>query len=122
MMKWFWCFKKTNTDINECCICYEKTSTINLMCKHTICLFCIVKMKKSQCPYCRKNIEKEIPKEINNIIKKNKTIIPLTNIENQWTNNSHGFTGYIYSNPLISNDQEEEIFPNETYIRPNEPY
>jgi len=63
-------------------------------------------MKKSQCPYCRKNLEKEIPKEINNIIKKNKTIIPLTNIENQWT----------------GNDYEEEIFPNETYFRPNEPY
>lgn len=57
--------------MNKCCICYNKKSIINFSCNHFVCIFCIVKMNKLKCPYCRKSLKDDIPIEIKNIISKN---------------------------------------------------
>lgn len=68
-------FHKNYTIETECAICYERTPSVGLPCKHTFCGECTVKFaKKSQnCPLCRstfqevhfcRNIE---PEEFNKI-------------------------------------------------------
>ena len=60
-------FKAENieTDINECCVCYEETKTLT-ECGHPLCYECHSKIKEinngegdeyKQCPICRKNID-----------------------------------------------------------------
>lgn len=45
--------------MNECLICYEKTSSlIFLKCMHSLCTSCLSKLQKSTCPFCRKTIHK----------------------------------------------------------------
>lgn len=43
----------------ECCVCHDKT-TNTVICKHTICIPCLVKLKCNEegitCPLCRENI------------------------------------------------------------------
>ena len=37
-----------------CHICFEQTDMVTLPCTHTICKICILKLKKKECPFCRK--------------------------------------------------------------------
>lgn len=103
--------------MNECCICYEKKSIINFSCNHKVCLFCIVKMKKTKCPYCRKNLDNDIPDKIKNIINSNNNELdyqmPISDYYYVWNGvNTRNIT-YDYYNENIwpSNELEEEIFP-----------
>ena len=57
----------------ECCICYKKKLTLITECQHHLCLNCLLKLRKSECPYCRKKIN-DLPIEIENIIKNNKNL------------------------------------------------
>ena len=54
----------------ECCICYEKTGIYVTKCKHHICLECVLKLRKEECPYCRGNLI-DLPDKIKNIISSN---------------------------------------------------
>ena len=74
--------------MNECCICYEKKSIVSLSCKHSVCLFCLIKLNKTKCPYCRCDLSKDLPKEILEIIKANK---------NNDINNSQDINQYYYN-------------------------
>ena len=64
-----------NSNIN-CNICLGKDSSIIIFsgCKHHICISCLYKIEKNECPYCRKEFNNEI---LN--IKSNKKI-PTVNI------------------------------------------
>lgn len=53
----------------ECPICFEplenKIYTIT-PCKHVLCLHCLLKLKKKQCPMCRFDLQKMIPTQREN--------------------------------------------------------
>ena len=45
----------TSSDSDESCkICYEVSDMIKLKCGHEICKSCLIKLKKHECPWCRK--------------------------------------------------------------------
>lgn len=50
----------------DCRICYEdkieQTNILHLKCGHTLCFSCFDRLIKSQCPYCRDNIDDKIEK------------------------------------------------------------
>jgi hypothetical protein len=47
----------------ECCICYQNNNILTTECNHKICLHCLPKLKKLECPYCRGSLN-TIPKFI----------------------------------------------------------
>jgi len=50
---------------NNCIICFDNKWLTNTPCYHKICLYCIIKLKKNECPLCRKkNIFNSLPKII----------------------------------------------------------
>ena len=53
---------------DECCICYEENNSFKIRtnCKHDICMSCILKMNKKDCPMCREPFPKEITCLLNN--------------------------------------------------------
>ncbi len=53
----------------ECCICYDTSGIYNTECSHKLCLECLLKLKKTKCPYCRQDLK--LPNEIKNIIERN---------------------------------------------------
>ena len=52
-------FQENYTVDTECAICYDRTPTVGLPCKHTFCGECTVKFaqKSQSCPLCRCNFE-----------------------------------------------------------------
>ena len=55
----------------ECCVCLENTKGIYITkCNHYMCLFCLMKLVKQECPYCRQELE--LPNNFKN--KENKSI------------------------------------------------
>ena len=112
--------------MKECCICYNKKSIINFSCKHAMFFFGFLKITKVECPYCRKNLKKEIPKKIINIIKQNNTLdsnnrntdVSITDYYYDWTEiNTDDITIERYNRYIWphtpNNTIEEEIFPTE---------
>lgn len=46
---------------SECCICYESDCfIIKTKCKHELCMLCISKLKKHECPMCRTEFPEDI--------------------------------------------------------------
>lgn len=44
----------------ECPICFESDTieqSFDPVCRHSCCLFCFVKIKKKECPWCRESLE-----------------------------------------------------------------
>jgi hypothetical protein len=52
----------------ECCICFNEIWLTLTPCKHTICLDCLFKLKKDQCPICRSNILTILPDNIQKLL------------------------------------------------------
>ena len=54
-------------EFDECCICYEENNSFKIRtnCKHDICMSCILKMNKTECPMCREPFPEEITKLLN---------------------------------------------------------
>ncbi len=54
-------------EFNECCICYEENNSFKIKtnCQHDICMSCILKMNKTECPMCREPFPEEITKSLN---------------------------------------------------------
>lgn len=53
----------------SCFICFESTKnefTITTPCKHTLCLRCFLKLKKTECPMCRKDFINKLPIMLDN--------------------------------------------------------
>lgn len=99
----------------ECCICYDKYSLITFKCKHNICLKCIVKVKNTNCPYCRKNLIDEIPKEILEIINKNENNLNTENIIHNLLIQLRNIDINLYNYFIEKIDNGEEIC--EYYLR-----
>ena len=59
---------KDNNEENACCVCYESKNIfiVKTDCKHNICMSCLMQLKKSECPMCRK----EFPMEMAKILQK----------------------------------------------------
>ena len=58
--------------MSECPICMtDKFYKIITNCKHTICIECILLLQKPECALCRKDLSKEIPKKLLEIINNN---------------------------------------------------
>ena len=36
----------------ECCVCYQNNNILTTECNHKICLNCLIKLTKTECPYC----------------------------------------------------------------------
>lgn len=53
----------------NCCICYTKNYTTQTSCKHTICIQCLMNLKKTTCPMCRKDLFDELPKNLQSYLK-----------------------------------------------------
>jgi hypothetical protein len=53
----------------ECCICYDTSGIYITECSHKLCLNCLLKLKKTTCPYCRHELK--LPNDIKNIIERN---------------------------------------------------
>ena len=49
-------------------------------CNHVICISCLIKLIKDECPYCRREIFKTLPPEIKGIVKMNVNITKSLNI------------------------------------------
>ncbi len=58
---------KNSVEFDECCICYEENNSFKLKtnCKHDICMSCILKINKKECPMCREPFPEEITKLLN---------------------------------------------------------
>jgi len=56
-----------NVEFGECCICYEENNSFKVKtnCKHDICMSCILKMNKKDCPMCREPFPEEITSLLN---------------------------------------------------------
>ena len=48
----------------NCCICYTKRYVTKTICNHNICINCLMNLKKIICPLCRKDLKKEMPKNL----------------------------------------------------------
>ena len=55
--------------MNKCINCDEK-QTLNLICDHKICLFCLINLKDTKCNICNTDIK--LPEKIKTIINYNK--------------------------------------------------
>ena len=47
---------------DECMVCLEKIWLTKTPCKHVICIDCLVKLQKDECPYCRGKLFAYLPK------------------------------------------------------------
>ena len=54
--------------MEECGICFENNWILKTPCKHIICLECLLKLQKDECPYCRKLLFNKLPLAIQQII------------------------------------------------------
>ena len=51
-------FKIMSPTNNSCCVCYDKISeTLYTICNHGLCSQCCSKMKKNECPICKKVLD-----------------------------------------------------------------
>ena len=50
--------------MQECLVCFSNNWVANTPCQHYICLHCIFKLKKDECPMCRRQIMYSLSPEI----------------------------------------------------------
>lgn len=43
-------------DYEECCVCYEVVNTKTKRCSHNLCKKCVDKLRRKECPMCRKGL------------------------------------------------------------------
>ena len=55
----------------ECCICFNKDWLTLTPCKHTLCLACVFKLNRDECPICRSKILTKLPLSIQKFLKIN---------------------------------------------------
>lgn len=65
--------KKEEIIYQDCCICYDEENTfiIKTKCNHFLCMQCLYKLKKYECPMCREVFPDDI-----------KNLLPNTNVLN----------------------------------------
>lgn len=50
-------------ELQECCVCTESSFVVRTNCNHYVCLNCLTKLRKIECPYCRGSLD-ELPQHI----------------------------------------------------------
>ena len=55
----------------ECPICFETAWITTTPCQHPICIDCLCKLKKDECPSCRRAIFDQLPKCMKSIVAMN---------------------------------------------------
>lgn len=53
---------------NECPVCFLDNWMMKTPCSHAICLDCLLKLRKDECPSCRKPLLYSLPREIKSIV------------------------------------------------------
>jgi hypothetical protein len=53
---------------SECPVCFGNQWLTQTPCRHTICLNCLLQLRKDECPSCRGNIWYSLPKTLQNIV------------------------------------------------------
>ena len=94
----------------DCCICFEKHKSyiIKTKCKHMMCLNCLVKLRKVECPMCRGDLKKDLPKSIQDIIVSNNNQDQNSNDNRRqrysFVNNmsNNGYSGFYTTNISIN--------------------
>ena len=54
--------------MTECPICFNKDWVIRTPCKHHICIQCLIKLRKDECPTCRRVLSGSLPIEFKRIM------------------------------------------------------
>ena len=73
----------------ECCICLDdKFFVSRTPCNHSICIDCLFRLKQTICPYCRYDLEKDLPGIVKDKILNNKKKEKNSNLE---LNNDYEF-------------------------------
>ena len=58
---------------DECPICFDNCYYLCITkCKHSICIKCLLNLYYPVCPLCRNPLDKELPQNVLDIIKRNK--------------------------------------------------
>ena len=80
-----------NIKFDECCICYEESNSFKIKtnCKHDICMSCILKMNKQECPMCRE----PFPNKITCLLDKNPEYANVYSSHPQQINNWFNWSG-----------------------------
>lgn len=50
--------------MKECMICLDTEWLTETKCGHIICIECLFKLEKDECPMCRREIKKTLPKAL----------------------------------------------------------
>ena len=96
-----------------CCVCREDNDIV-LICKHNLCNVCFRRIRKTQCPLCRKNIILDMVTRFKEDFQNDKHIIdnPLNNYELEYNddfNDSYSEDSSSVKNN-IDNNPENNIF------------
>lgn len=58
--------------MDNCCICLNNNFiNCKLSCNHILCIECLLTLVEPICPFCNKNIKKELPENLLKIIQNN---------------------------------------------------
>ena len=52
----------------ECPICFNSLWVVNTPCNHNICIKCLIKLRKDECPTCRRKLYNQLPLEFQRIM------------------------------------------------------
>lgn len=52
-----------------CGICFGNQWILKTPCQHILCLECLLKLRKDECPYCRKPLFLSLPIKIRQVLK-----------------------------------------------------
>ena len=50
--------------MQECIVCFKNEWLTETKCNHIICIECLFKLKKNECPMCRKEFKSTLPKSL----------------------------------------------------------
>lgn len=50
--------------MKECMVCLDTEWLTETKCKHIICIECLFKLEKDECPMCRREIKETLPKSL----------------------------------------------------------
>ena len=59
--------------MDECPVCFNSHWLTQTPCKHSICLNCLIQLRKDECPSCRQPLFYSLPLEIKRIVSMTKT-------------------------------------------------
>lgn len=54
--------------MKECIVCFNTDWITHTKCEHIICIECLFKLQKDECPMCRREIKKTLPKNLRNLL------------------------------------------------------